>query len=394
MTRFYFTLAAPHQWVILDRRGVSAAGTADELRSLPLDRGYDRIVAVAPGESIITRAIDLPVRNRQKLLSAIPYAIEDSLIEPVETVHFALLETARDGQAQFAYVAKGLMDDWLESCAEAGISLDGLLPDYLLLPTPAAKDTAVLVQLDDDRLLARSGRHLGAALDATMLPAWLKAHESLACIQVNEQALADKLESLGVKDVSVHDIGVDLAGWLRKGEPDSGPGLLQGDYGASGGRPGMGRFRVAAVIALLALLIKLGGDAIELNWLSRTHDRLGQQITTLFQDLFPGARLVPGKARVQMQARLESLQRAGGDDDFARLLSAVAGRMSAAGARIEELRYQDGKLDVICTLRDFAHLDRVRQSLEQQTGFEVRLVQSGARGNQVQARFEISGRVT
>ena len=127
----YFTINSPHQWVRLDNKGVHDSGVASSLAELP---EAESCVAVVPGEQVVTRTESLPARSRQKLLAAIPSAIEDSLVSPVDQLHFSVLHTGPENRVTFAYVDRGLISQWLGEVNEAGLNLVSLLPDYLLLP--------------------------------------------------------------------------------------------------------------------------------------------------------------------------------------------------------------------------------------------------------------------
>jgi general secretion pathway protein L len=388
--QFYFTIAAPHQWVKLDQKGQVDAGIAGDLQSLPVDAGVDRVIAIVPGEQVVSRAISLPVRNRQKLLAAIPYAVEDELIDAVDDLHFALLQASRDGRVNYAYVAKRIIDDWLGSCSQSGLPVDALLPDYLLLPLQPAGVT-VLVQASDQRVLIRMGRYQGITIDSEMLPLWLHEQPPEARLVVGDEALAERLASHGAGKVVVQPAGRDLPGWLRESAPLESAGLLQGDYQATGDKLGPGRYRAVAALLVLALLIKLAGDFAELNWLTQRHERLLEKTASLYQQLFPGARVVPGKVRVQLKNRIEELRQGHGGSEFSQLLMFAGKRLMQAGARIEELQFRDGMLVLVCTMGDFSQLDAVKQALQNESSIDARLVQSGAKGNKVQARFEITG---
>ncbi|HEC26849.1 MAG TPA: hypothetical protein ENI67_05510, partial [Gammaproteobacteria bacterium] len=128
----YFTISSPHQWVNIGTKGVENSGVVETLSELPADG--QRCVAVVPGEQVVTRVEAMPVRNRTRLMAAIPYAIEDSVVSPVDDLHFLLLHTGNENRVTFAYVSRQLMTSWLEQIHEAGIKLDAMLPDYFLLP--------------------------------------------------------------------------------------------------------------------------------------------------------------------------------------------------------------------------------------------------------------------
>ncbi|MBK9131951.1 MAG: hypothetical protein IPM20_10020 [Gammaproteobacteria bacterium] len=48
-----------------------------------------RVVVLVPGEDVTLARAVIPARNRQRVLAALPYVLEDRLIPDVETLHFA-----------------------------------------------------------------------------------------------------------------------------------------------------------------------------------------------------------------------------------------------------------------------------------------------------------------
>ena len=123
----YFTINPPHQWIRINSKGIQDSGVVDTLEELRV-KGQ-RCVAVVPGEQVNTRRMQLPIRNRQKLMAAIPFAIENSLVSQVDDLHFTVLNSSADNQVTFAYVSRDLMQSWLQAARQAGITLSALMPD-------------------------------------------------------------------------------------------------------------------------------------------------------------------------------------------------------------------------------------------------------------------------
>ena len=51
--------------------------------------GAAEIVVLVPGEDVLLTEARLSARNRAQLLQALPYAVEEQLLDPVEDLHFA-----------------------------------------------------------------------------------------------------------------------------------------------------------------------------------------------------------------------------------------------------------------------------------------------------------------
>lgn len=386
----YFTISSPHQWVNIGTKGVENSGVVETLSELPADG--QRCVAVVPGEQVVTRVEAMPVRNRTRLMAAIPYAIEDSVISPVDDLHFLLLHTGTENRVTFAYVSRQLMTSWLEQIHEAGIKLDAMLPDYFLLPG-AKPGSAVITLADDNRVLVRLGLYQGAVTDLENLPAWLNELDKETTLLVDDR-LADRLPDEMDQQLIRTEIGGGLSNWLSQQTPDHGAGLLNREFTQGSKRNLLKQYWPAVAMIVLAGFIILGSDVGELVWLQRTNTHLERSMQSLYQELFPGSKLLPGRARIQTKNKIDSLQNLSAGNDFTYLLVTTASLLKNQHVVVEELDYRQGRLLTVLTLDNFAHLDRIRQRLQNNTSIEVSLKQSGARGNKVQARFEISRAAT
>ncbi|MDZ7809122.1 MAG: type II secretion system protein GspL [Arhodomonas sp.] len=158
----------PLDWRCQDSTGslIAAAETPPEAA-----RGH-RVMALVPGTDVLTTRVHLPVRNRQRLLRAVPWALEDRLSEDVDALHFAVGERGRDGGVPVAVVARRLLGHWKETLAEADLAAEQLYPDYLALPW---HEGAWTVLVSDGLARVRTAAARGFACDAGNLALFLES---------------------------------------------------------------------------------------------------------------------------------------------------------------------------------------------------------------------------
>jgi type II secretory pathway component PulL len=167
--------------------------------------------------------------------------------------------------------------------------------------------------------------------------------------------------------------------------------LLQGEFSSTQAKARLQAYWPAAAMVVLAVAIKVGADAVEYVQLRGTHRELNAQIEKIYLDTFPGSRVVQGRERELMQRKIEAL-RAGyaGGGDFPYLLGVVSQVVPPSGATLEELNFRDNALTISCTTGDFAGIERLKKRLEQVEGVRFELLSSGAREQQVSARFRLT----
>ena len=147
-------------------------------RLIIAERGGPATIVV-PTEQVRLLAVDLPLANRAKRLAALPFAVEELIAEPVESVHLALGEEIAPKRYLVGVVRHELMAAWVETAAEAGLGHAAMVPDALALPRPAEGEWSV--DLAADRAVVRAGDGTGFAIPPSMLqPAWQAAERPAA----------------------------------------------------------------------------------------------------------------------------------------------------------------------------------------------------------------------
>lgn len=388
---FYLSLSPPYRWARTDKAGrVIESGMADDLYGVPVPPSKQPVIGVAPGEDVVVHKVTVPGRNRAKAIAAIPYVLEESLAEDVDKLHFALLDWAPGREALVAVVAKIKMQAWLDAVAALGRDLDTIIPDYLVLPLHPQASVSV-AEKEPGMLVIRSGAMEGQVLDETALAIWWREiNDPEKPIAVVNSELAHELLALGATRVSEWGIGANYVDWLRNGATIGKINLLQGDFAPARAQQAKGSLWPAAIILILAALVKVGGDATEYFVLARENNKLEQQIVSVFRETFPDMKRIVNP-RVQMERRAAQITSgAAGQGDFTYLLGVAATVLKQNNVNLSDLTFRDGSLHVTCTLKQFSDLDKVKRAFEAQQDVNTDLESSNAQGNQVSARFKLS----
>lgn len=359
------------------------------------------VTVLVPTADVLLVEADLPVRNRQRLLQALPYALEDSLAEEVEGLHFAVGRRASGGGVAVAAVARERLESWLAALREVGVSPERMVPDVLAVPRPAG-EWHVLVE--SDRALVHTGPDEGFAADRGNLPLLMRAsleeaegarpqrivvggQDPSAVVEVSA-AVADLVDSTVPEPTPVPALATLARGLSEPGALD----LLQGAYDRRASLAAQLRpWRLALALALVWLLVEVGPRAYDYHRLEAEREALTLRGKALFHDALPGAQRMVNP-RVQMERVLKGLRQSSTSSDSFLALLAATGQVlsrSPALARLLSLNYRGGRLDLDVDASDVQALDRLKQDLERETGLQVEIQTANTRDGRVQSRLQL-----
>ncbi len=356
-----------------------------------------RVVVLVPAADVLLTQVTLPTRQRQRLLKAVPYALEEQLAEEVESLHFALGRRDAAGRIAVAVVTRSRMDAWLERLWGAGLQPSVLIPDSLGVPVEPGQwsllveeETAILRCTPDEAHL------LPLPLPAPLLAERLAAGEAPAHVNVYTATGAEPPEEL-VRFCSEHHLelkSIACNNPLEMLTPglEHGPALnlLQGEYARTekkeqaSWRPWL---PAAALFAAVALL-QTGMLAADHHRLSREAGQLAEAIDDTYRRAFPEATRVVA-AQIQMERQLTLLRSGGAQDRFTTLLADTAPVLHRTpGLELRGMRYGEGTLEIDLRLADLRALDTLKQELAS-TGLTIEIQGANARNGGVESRLII-----
>ncbi|MFC1772556.1 type II secretion system protein GspL [Pseudomonadota bacterium] len=349
-------------WLLVDLQGQVKTPVQSGAPTSAVVSGARRVVVLVPGAEVSLYEARVPGRNRQRVLRAIPFALEEQLADDVEMLHFALGDSLGTDRYPVAVVERQRMDAWLAQLREAGISAHQWVPDTLALP----RTDGWSLLPEADAVLVRSGDYSGFACDTETLPvlvSMMAAREQLPeTARVYGSVVVD-LEGVDVEldDSQLQPLDVLARGWFAGPVID----LLQGAYSR---REEWGRllrpWKATAALLIAALL--LAGTSTGLNYyhLTRQKTQLETDIQALYKKTFPKARRIVNP-RAQMEQQLKQLQRhTGGSTDFLGMFAETANAVrTAKGITVKGASYRDGRLDLDLQADNLQLLDTLKQAL-------------------------------
>lgn len=377
-------LTADAEWLSIDEQGETGP-VHNGLPGLADVRGK-QLVALVPGERVLSTQVNVPTRNRARMLKALPFAVEDQLVCEVESQHVAAGAQTEDMSVAVNVVAREDMTAWCATLAEAGLKPDVMLADYMALPDN--HEQAVIV-LEDERALARTGATGFVCALENLRDYWAALEPTPAEVRLYDARTTPR------DDISLNGTVIDYRGWndqplaLFAGAPERGAiNLLQGAFAPQQqSRTNQRLWRIAAAVAAVWLVL-LSIFAISDYFMLRARaGELEHQIATRFNALLPNQPLV--NARVQIEQALEA--RGGGSTDFVALLARLAPVIEDhSSVSLQALQYRGQTLTMRVTAPSIAALDSLRRALAANSAFQVELESATASGGGVDGRLSIS----
>lgn len=350
-----------------------------------------RIVVLVPAEDVLLTGATLSARNQPQLLRALPFAVEDQLLAPVEDLHVVPVPAPglEGDRRAVLVVARTRLREWLDLLGADGIRPDVLIPETLVL----APGT---VLIEADRALVRIAPDAAFACPAGDLPEWLRQiGVPTAELAIHDLRPAPNEPAAGSREAGARD-GLGL---LAASLPAVG-NLLEGTFAPAHRHAAGGRlWRLAAALAALVVLLGLAERGFGLLQLSRESAALQAAIDQRLREAVPeldGAALAGVDPGQLLQRRLESL-RGGSDEGLLGLLGRIA-PVLASGTRIQTrgIEYRNGALELGLRAPDVQTLDALRERLAMLPGLRAEITgtspaDAAQGGGGVDARIRVSG---
>jgi general secretion pathway protein L len=377
-------------------------GEGDLAEAAKLSKGRRTLVFIPTTDLLVTE-IRIPTKNRQRLIQAIPFSLENELTEDIDLLHFAAGNTDSENVTPVVVMAKRKLDHWLEMLETAGIEPMGIYADLLCLPFESGGWT---LHQNDRMLNVRSDTERGFCVDIFNAEATLKlalqqdSEHSPRKIDLYLSPDADDpvdLDSLdGDYEVNTRrleshaELTQLLADNLLEKQQIN---LLQGEYlRVDKMTLQWQRWLPAAVLAGLFIAFSLLLSILEYRHYDHQNSTLDTQIIETFQQAFPEVKRVVDP-KVQMEQKLKALRGGGSAKSmqFANLFVPTASVVKESpNTTLESINFRDGQLDLQLVIKELQALENLKQSIEaKQLAVEIR--SANATGDQVTSHIRISG---
>ncbi|HEX6550718.1 MAG TPA: type II secretion system protein GspL [Gammaproteobacteria bacterium] len=392
----------PASWLLVDTLGNRVGRAQHGALADAAEPARGRHVTVlVPGAMVSLLYASIPTRNRQKVLQAVPFALEDRLAEDIESLHFALGERDEHGYT-VAVLKRSHVSEWLAQLSAAGITPDELVPEMLALPV---QEATLQLALDAGQVLTRLPDGSGFCADLAMAPLLIERQltglrVTVACdkaiVHAPEQDATDSLVpalealQLEVQSAPLNDGLLPLFAAALHNRP--GLNLLQGEFAR---HQGMGehwqRWRLAIGLLIAFCVIGITQQGVAYFQLRHQASQLDAQVLAQFHKALPDIhRVVDPRAQIQQR-----LNRLSGSSDSSgplpMLMSLGIALQANSKVQLSGFSYHAGTLQVQVQADQIQALDDLKNALQQAGKFNVNLDSVNSSNGQATGRLTLTG---
>jgi general secretion pathway protein L len=417
------------EYLLVDHNGAPLGeAQSDSLETAAELSAGRRVIGLAPASDIYRTRADVPLRNKNRIRQALPFALEDQLARDLEGQHFAFGNRDKDGLIPVAVANEDRVAEWLAQFQTAGVSPDAIYAESDgLVPVPST----LTVLVDGSKIIIRDADGAVSIAD----PETLETVLELVIEQRNEAipVVSGTLDEAGEPPVDDNDeltvAPVNVLVYSSEGDYErhgmlwdnlrvrvdsldvrilsdgalprlashvinsGGVNLLQGNFAPRRELPVEWRqWRIPGLLigGLIVLLLLRAG--VDLWQLSSAETALDEAASTLLMTTFtdgdsnrePWSQLRSRLGNVDSEAPLTG-------PGFGEAIDALsAAYAKAANVNLQALSYRDGKLDVQLSAPSVESLDSIRQAIAAADNLDAEIQSANPDDDGIKGRLKIT----
>ena len=391
---------APAEWTVLDahgnRMGFPQKGALEIAAPLSRQR---KVIVVVSGPEVTAHQVTLPIKSRKQLLQAIPFALEDSLSEDIDNLHFAVGKSG-DNKINTCVCRQNWLESLVIHVKESGINPDVITPDFQVID-PGLSRPVLLV---DDKVVTYSDEthqwSLPVSLFNELAPAISRSLDPDTPVAEFFCSEAGAQHEVRVKAVFGYDGSGDETGKARNSllplfsagaHANCGINLMQGRFRPTGTRhAGAGNWKVPAALAATWLILLSSNFLAERAQYGKQDRKLDEMIEQVFHAALPDTRTI-----VNPRAQFEQALGQRGDNslgsDFLALLAVSSTAISnEPDTSFNSVSYSNGQIEVSVNASNVQSLDNIKRFLAERYGLNVDILSADTRDDNVVGQIRIS----
>lgn len=355
------------------------ANTA-ELSTLKERTGQDSCILVVPGSEVSLKTVELPGKSNRKLLSAVPYMLEDELSQDVEQLFFAWHKQIDKSQLM-AITTHTIMQQWIAMLSAACLHCDKIIPDILCIPVN--NDGWQAIQLEAE-LIVRQGQWQGITGEQSWLESAIELHAKKQEQKVSiEFSTEPYIHNLANTEISYQAGPLPMQTIAQEAVAQS-FNMLQEQYKVKKkGKSSIHQWRLVAILAGVAVLSTFIDKGIQASQLQQQQAEIQQQIEHEFKRAFPDTRRIVN-VRSQMKQKLTALEQGGSGISMLAMMSQLNEAFGSSKIKPQTMSFNRNRSELrLQAVADGYEALETFKRLAEQKGFAVEQGAINNRENQV-----------
>jgi general secretion pathway protein L len=381
--------------------------TTGSLNELSVLATKSPVVVLLNSQCLHINQLKLPTQNMQKMLKAVPYAVEEFIAEDIDNFHFVASKNKYDEKISVVGIDRSTLKNILQLFQQAGITIDKIIPDALCLA--ADKNSRQWACLNH-------GEH--SYLQTDILSGMLLSHEILPyalstllqdekqetpekILFFNEQEQPAAFDDIEIEDENIESIRISynthplavFSGNYRQALPLN---LLQNEFRPRRKTSGyLHHWRLAASLAVVWLVLHLGLAGFQLVQLTEENKKSAAEMERIYKKAFPKSRKIINP-RAQMEQKLKELKNASGNTDSGLLflLAESFGTMThdRENITLQSLTFRNNRMEIGLDSKNLQAIETLNNNLNNNNKIKSEITSSSSEKDKVRGNLRIEGR--
>ena len=363
------------------------------LQDLAKSAENQSVILLLPASEVLLLGLALPVKRNSQIKKALPFALEDLLVDEVEAYH-SVWHKQPDGKVYVALTNHDKFKVCLASFEDAGITIDSVYPESLCLPY---QEHSCALVIDGQQAIIRHEKYIGAGFDCDMLPIFLdKVLVENSALKIINSWSVDELSldsQEHIIDINHHKVDSILP-FLATGVAtlDSACNLLSGSFEKQHKSAWQGKKWLPSIgLIVFTALLQMGFLVHHYSQKKSELAVLETQTQNLFKQTFPEVKRIVN-IKVQADQALMELRKNTNSkgSSFMSLLYETGEVLNAnVGYKLKQLDFLNDQLQIQLTIPDISQVDQIKQQLEAGQQLLVKIKSEEANQDGVEVHFEI-----
>ena len=420
----HYSIEEPHQatWALSNDAGeIIDKITTGSLEELSEIASSHPVVMLLNSQCLHINQLQLPTQNMQKMLKAIPFALEEFIAEDIENFHFVVSRNKHSDKTSVVGIDKDTLQQIIDIFQQVGITLEKIIPDALCMAADAESRQWVCLNFNENSYLQTDVLN-GMASTPELIPYILgsklkdetgKPEKILLFSEQENTEVFDNLdfETMGINTPQGEGSGNDnsnteiinvvynthplvvFCGHYKQAMPLN---LLQNKF--KNKRKSSGnwqRWRLAASLAAIWLVMHLGLTGFQLSQISEDNKNTQAKIEQIYKKSFPNSKRIVNP-RAQMEQKLKALRaNAGGaGDGLIYLLAQSFGSVThdTQNITLQSLAFRNNRMDIGLESTNLQTIETLNQNLNKSGKIKSEITSSSSEKNKVKGNLRIEGR--